>query len=88
MKNNYLEDFHTENNPTAIQINQIAADSTDGDISFAVQFTFSSKEIFEDRGKEFLKRLIIKMDEDFKNQYVYFGTMMEVLHNVDNYRSI
>lgn len=88
MQNTYLPACKYVHEPLATQINQIMVDSMDGDNTYAVQFTFSSQDVFETSGKEMLKHLVILMDEDFKNQYVYFGTLMEVLHSVHNEKSV
>ncbi|MBT8189800.1 MAG: DUF4286 family protein [Saprospiraceae bacterium] len=88
MQEKYLPACIIENIPLSAQINRIMLDDLDGDHTYAVQFTFSSQGVFENEGKEILKKLVILIDEDFKNQYVYFGTLMEVVHSVYKENSI
>ena len=48
--------------------------------SFAVQFTFPSFKIYNERKLERLTIFVELMDKSFANKYVYFATLMEVLH--------
>ena len=48
--------------------------------SYAVQFLFPSLKMFNTRKLERLSILIELMDKSFANKYVYFGTLMEMLH--------
>jgi hypothetical protein len=48
--------------------------------SFAVQFTFPSVQIYNERKLERLSIFVELMDKSFANKYVYFATLMEVLH--------
>ena len=48
--------------------------------SFAVQFTFPSLQMYNERKLERLSVFVELMDKSFANKYVYFATLMEVLH--------
>ena len=80
LKHQYLPKCYDVFTPLHTQINEIMIQPEDNDLTFAVQFTFPSMEIFMGDGKQMLKALVLTMDEDFKNRYVYFGTLMQVLH--------
>ncbi len=80
MLSRYIPESLIEQFSISVQINEILINSEDGDSSFAVQFTFSSINQFESDGKVCLKKLLSLMDEDFRNNYVYFGTLMNVIH--------
>ena len=77
---NYLPKSYQTYKPLHTQINEILVQAEDNDVTFAVQFTFPSESTFLDEGKQMLKTLVLTMDEDYKNRYVYFGTLMQVLH--------
>lgn len=62
------------------QINRILTAQEDGDDSFAVQFIYPSVQIFEDQKLETMKSVLDQLDEQFRGRYVYFGTMMELIH--------
>ena len=64
----------------SIQLNRIQNPAPDEEPNYALQFLFPSVEIFNDRKLERLSILIKMMDASFAGKYVYFGTMMEVLH--------
>lgn len=51
--------------------------------SYAIQFLFPSLEIFNTRKLERLSIFIEMMDKSFANKYVYFGTLMELLHRTE-----
>jgi len=52
--------------------------------SYAIQFTFRSLGMYEARKLERLSIFIEMMDKLFATKYVYFATLMEVLHYNDN----
>ena len=83
MEQSYLPDCIGED-PISSQINELMLESEDDDASFAVQLTFASPEMFENKGVEIVNKLIVLMDNDFRNRYVYFGTKMRLLHLVRN----
>lgn len=62
----------------SIQLNKILFEEPDGQ-SYSVQFTFKSKYVFEKEKLTVLRPFIEKLDEKYKGQYVYFGTMMDVI---------
>lgn len=64
----------------SIQLNRIYNPEAGEDPNYALQFLFPSLEIFNNRKLERLSILIQMMDASFAGKYVYFGTMMEVLH--------
>jgi len=51
--------------------------------SYAIQLTFPSLGMYEARKLERLSIFIELMDKSFANKYVYFATLMEVLHYSD-----
>lgn len=51
--------------------------------SYAIQFFFPSLGMYEARKLERLSIFIEMMDKSFANKYVYFATLMEVLHYKD-----
>jgi hypothetical protein len=55
--------------------------------SYAIQFTFPSLEIYSNRKLERLSIFVEMMDKSFANKYVYFATLMEVIHYNDSYIS-
>ncbi len=64
----------------ASQVNEILVESEDGDKSYAIQFTFLSKKIYDEQGLQALSKFLKLLDGQFLGQYVYFTTKMEVLH--------
>lgn len=61
------------------QINRLFLDD-EHDQTFAIQFVFPSSKTYDESGKEMLKQMVLMIDQGFKGKYVYFATMMEVLH--------
>ncbi|NNE25530.1 MAG: DUF4286 family protein [Saprospiraceae bacterium] len=80
LKSTYLPECYALYKPIHTQINEILIKAEDNDLTFALQFTFPSEGAFLNEGKQMLKVLVLSMDKDFKNRYVYFGTLMQVLH--------
>jgi hypothetical protein len=66
-------------NLVSSQINKILIEDPE-DHTFAIQFIFPSQAIFELFGIASFKNMVLMMDENFKGKYVYFATMMEVMH--------
>ncbi len=62
------------------QINELLIESEDGDNTYAVQFTFASKEIYDAEGLPALRKFLELLDSRFLRKYVYFTTKMEILH--------
>jgi len=62
------------------QINRILLEDQDEDITFAIQFTFSTIALFEKEGIHALSKFIKALDSIYRGQYVYFTTKMEVLY--------
>ena len=63
-----------------IQLNRIILEEQDGDSTYAIHFVFPNKELFEKEKLTVLGLFLNLMDKEFKGKYVYFGTMMEVVH--------
>lgn len=63
------------------QINRIFMGEMDGDETFAVQFQYISESVFKNKKIETMQQFLGMVDEQFKGQYVYFATMMELLHH-------
>lgn len=64
----------------ASQINRILTGEQDDDETYAVQFSFASIDVFRDKKLAVMKFFLDKMDEQFRCRYVYFGTIMELIH--------
>ena len=64
----------------ASQVNKIHINDQEGDETFAIQFTYQSLEVFKDKKLETMSQFLDGLDEQFKGKYVYFATMMELLH--------
>jgi len=64
----------------SIQLNRIENPVKGEDVNYALQFLFPSLEVYNTKRLERLSILIKMMDGNFSGKYVYFGTMMEVLH--------
>ena len=79
MENRILPDCSNESYVLSTQISRILIDDPE-DYSFAIQFVFPSREIFNKVGKETFKKLVLMIDKNFQGKYVYFITMMEVMH--------
>ena len=54
------------------------------DHTFAIQFVFPSEQVFYQQGKGLFKKMVVLLDEKFRGKYVYFTTMMEVIHSSRN----
>ena len=61
-------------------IKRIMTAQEDGDHSFAVQFVYASQELFIQQKLPTMRRVLEAMDEQFRGRYVYFATMMELIH--------
>ncbi len=64
----------------ASQVNEVLVESEDGDKTYAIQFTFLSKGVYDEQGLQALGKFLKLLDGQFLGQYVYFTTKMEVLH--------
>lgn len=62
------------------QINRILVNDDDADVTYAIQFTFSTLDIYEGKGLQSLDRFLRLLDARYQGKYVYFTTKMEVLH--------
>lgn len=62
------------------QINSLLIDENDGDDTYAVQFIFVSKQIYDELGLSSLAKFLKLLDARFLKKYVYFTTKMEILH--------
>lgn len=80
MKNDFLPKSTDGQVIVASQLNEILIESEDGDYSYAVQFIFASRGIFEREGLPALAKFLELLDSRFLGKYVYFTTKMEVLH--------
>lgn len=82
MKSEFLPKSTDGQTIVASQINEILIESEDGDKSYAVQFIFASKAIFDRDGLPALAKFLELLDGRFLRKYVYFTTKMEVLHEL------
>jgi hypothetical protein len=83
MKENFLPKCTDGEVVVASQINQVLVAQDDEDLTFAVQFIFSTKEIFETEGMVALRKFVELLDSQFLKKYVYFTTKMEILHSLE-----
>jgi len=84
MKESYLPQCTDGEIIVASQINQVLlTQEEDEDLTYAVQFIFSTGDIFESKGMISLRKFVELLDSQFQNKYVYFTTKMEVLHTVE-----
>ncbi len=61
-------------------IRRIVNPNADEVTSYAIQFLFPSLDIYTNRKLERLSIFVEMMDKSFANKYVYFATLMEVIH--------
>jgi len=80
MKQNILPSCTDGKIIVSSQVNKILLDEGDGDDTFAVQFIFVSKEIYDEVGLRSLAKFLKLLDAQFLKKYVYFTTKMEILH--------
>lgn len=62
------------------QINRLLVADEEQDITYALQFTFATVEIYEDKGLQSLASFLRLLDSRYQGKYVYFITKMEVMH--------
>lgn len=63
------------------QINELLIEQEDEDLTFAVQFIFATKAIYDTDGLQSLGQFLKLLDEAYLGKYVYFTTKMEILHS-------
>jgi len=62
------------------QVNRLLVKDDEDDITYALQFTFATVEIYEEKGLECLAQFLRLLDSKYQGKYVYFTTKMEVIH--------
>jgi len=62
------------------QVNRIVLSEQDDDETLAIQFTYPSQSVFKDSKLPTMAKFLGLVDEQFRGRYVYFATMMELLH--------
>ena len=67
----------------ASQINEVLIAQEDEDLTYAVQFIFSTQKVFDDQGLVSLRKFLELLDGQFLGKYVYFTTKMEILHTLE-----
>lgn len=65
------------------QINRLILEE-EGEVTYAIQFIFATKSIFDDQGLKALAKFLELLDRRFLGKYVYFTTKMEILHYYTN----
>jgi len=80
VKEQFFQEIIVQGIVKEIQLNRIILDEQDGDATYSIHFIFPSKDLFEKEKLTALGLFLNLMDKDFKGKYVYFGTMMEVVH--------
>ncbi len=63
------------------QINRLLVPPEDDDLTYAVQFIFATKSIYDEKGLMSLGKFLELLDSRFRGKYVYFTTKLEVLHS-------
>ncbi len=67
---------------TSSQVNRIVLAEQDGDDeTFAIQFIYPSSSVFKEQKLLTMAKFLGLLDEQFRGKYVYFATMMELLHH-------
>ena len=67
----------------ASQINEVLIAQEDDDLTYAIQFIFSTHKVYEDQGLVSLRKFLELLDSQFLGKYVYFTTKMEILHTLE-----
>lgn len=62
------------------QVNRVMMGEDDGDETFAIQFVYASEKIFKEYKLSTMRVFLERVDESYRGKYVYFATMMEILH--------
>lgn len=62
------------------QVNKILVKEEEEDITYAIQLTFATIEIYEEKGLQSLASFLRILDGKYQGKYVYFTTKMEVIH--------
>jgi len=62
------------------QINKVILGQAEEENTYAVQFVFSSSQVFQEFRLRKMEECLKALDKDFRGQYVYFATMMELVH--------
>lgn len=80
MKEDFLPKCTDGNIIVSSQINELLIESEDGDNTYAIQFIFASKTVYDNEGLKALAKFLQLLDSRFMKKYVYFTTKMEILH--------
>lgn len=80
MRNEVLTDVTDGQIIVSSQVNRLLVSDDEADLTFALQFTFATLEIYEEKGLESLAQFLRLLDAKFQGKYVYFTTKMEVIH--------
>jgi len=62
------------------QINKLLLEQKEEDNTYAIQFVYPSLDLFKERKISTMESFLNDMDADYRGKYVYFGTMMEMVH--------
>lgn len=81
MKEEYLPACTDGEIVVSSQIHLLMVPQEDEDLTYAVQFIFASKTIYDEQGLVALGKFLKMLDSKFQQKYVYFTTKMEVLHS-------
>lgn len=80
MKEDFLPKCTDGNIIVSSQINELLIESEDGDNTYAIQFIFASRAVYDSEGLKALAKFLQLLDSRFLKKYVYFTTKMEILH--------
>ena len=83
MKNTFLPQCTDGVVIVSSQINEVLVAQEDEDLTYAVQFIFSTRKVFEDKGMVSLRKFLQLLDSQFLGKYVYFTTKLEILHTLE-----
>lgn len=79
MQHDYLPQCTDGNIIIESQINKVMLEGEDDGETFAVHFIYASQNLFKDQKLPTMKRFLDLLDKDFRGQYVYFPTVMQIL---------
>ena len=84
LKNKILPECTDGSIIQSTQINKILMGEDDGDDTYAVQFVYASESVFTEHKLPTMRIFLEMLDKQYGGKYVYFATMMEVLHRHSN----
>ena len=80
VKQNYLPLIVDGINILSAQINKLVLETPEAENTFAIQFIYPSAELFKEKKLLTMQVFLTAMDAKYRGKYVYFATMMELVH--------